>query len=36
MLDGSPAQANAMLNKTYPYYLANQPRTSKTMLDVRD
>ena len=25
-----------MLNKTYPYYLANQPQTSKTMLDVLD
>ncbi|HZY32533.1 MAG TPA: aldehyde dehydrogenase family protein [Rhodanobacter sp.] len=25
-----------MLNKTYPYYLANQPQTSKLMLDVRD
>ncbi|EIL95252.1 aldehyde dehydrogenase family protein [Rhodanobacter spathiphylli] len=25
-----------MLNKTYPYYLANRPQTSKTMLDVRD
>ncbi len=25
-----------MLNKSYPYYLANQPRTSKEMLDVRD
>ena len=25
-----------MLQKTYPYYLANRPRTSKTMLDVRD
>ena len=25
-----------MLAKTYPYYLANQPQTSKDMLDVRD
>ena len=25
-----------MLKKTYPYYLANQPQTSKDMLDVRD
>ncbi|MEO7068206.1 MAG: aldehyde dehydrogenase family protein [Rhodanobacter sp.] len=25
-----------MLDKTYPYYLANQPKTSKVMLDVRD
>ncbi len=25
-----------MLKKTYPYYLANQPQTSKEMLDVRD
>ncbi|MFC5526207.1 aldehyde dehydrogenase family protein [Rhodanobacter ginsengisoli] len=25
-----------MLNKSYPYYLANQPRMSKEMLDVRD
>ena len=25
-----------MLAKSYPYYLANQPRTSKEMLDVRD
>ncbi|KZC35065.1 MULTISPECIES: aldehyde dehydrogenase family protein [Rhodanobacter] len=25
-----------MLDKTYPYYLANQPQTSKDMLDVRD
>ncbi|WP_158884438.1 aldehyde dehydrogenase family protein [Rhodanobacter sp. L36] len=25
-----------MLEKTYPYYLANQPQTSKTMLDVLD
>jgi acyl-CoA reductase-like NAD-dependent aldehyde dehydrogenase len=25
-----------MLAKTYPYYLANRPQTSKTMLDVRD
>ncbi|MEO8999220.1 MAG: aldehyde dehydrogenase family protein [Rhodanobacter sp.] len=25
-----------MLKKTYPYYLANQPQTSKTMLDVVD
>jgi acyl-CoA reductase-like NAD-dependent aldehyde dehydrogenase len=25
-----------MLDKTYPYYLANQPQTSKTMLEVRD
>ena len=25
-----------MLAKTYPYYLANRPRTSKTMLEVRD
>ncbi len=25
-----------MLNKTYPYYLANRPQTSKTMLDVFD
>ncbi|GAA0888860.1 aldehyde dehydrogenase family protein [Rhodanobacter soli] len=25
-----------MLRKTYPYYLANQPQTSKLMLDVRD
>ena len=25
-----------MLAKTYPYYLANQPRTSKDMLDVHD
>ena len=25
-----------MLDKTYPYYLANQPQTSKTMLDVHD
>src|SRR6185437_13029542 len=27
---------NPMLAKTYPYYLANQPQTSKTMLDVFD
>jgi len=26
----------AMLSKTYPYYLANQPQSSKTMLDVLD
>jgi acyl-CoA reductase-like NAD-dependent aldehyde dehydrogenase len=26
----------AVLKKTYPYYLANQPQTSKQMLDVRD
>lgn len=25
-----------MLNKTYPYYLANQPQTAKTMLEVFD
>lgn len=25
-----------MLAKTYPYYLANRPQSSKTMLDVRD
>ncbi|MEO5831272.1 MAG: aldehyde dehydrogenase family protein [Rhodanobacter sp.] len=25
-----------MLRKTYPYYLANRPQTSKLMLDVRD
>ncbi|MEO7072806.1 MAG: aldehyde dehydrogenase family protein [Rhodanobacter sp.] len=25
-----------MLDKTYPYYLANRPQTSKTMLEVRD
>ncbi|WP_426661318.1 aldehyde dehydrogenase family protein [Rhodanobacter aciditrophus] len=25
-----------MLDKTYPYYLANQPQTSKTLLDVFD
>ena len=25
-----------MLDKTYPYYLANQPKTSKQMLEVRD
>ena len=25
-----------MLDKTYPYYLANQPKTSRTMLEVRD
>ena len=25
-----------MLRKTYPYYLANQPQTSKIMLDVHD
>jgi len=25
-----------MLNKSYPYYLANQPQTAKTMLEVRD
>lgn len=25
-----------MLRKTYPYYLANRPQTSKVMLDVRD
>lgn len=25
-----------MLAKTYPYYLANRPQTSQTMLDVRD
>ena len=25
-----------MLAKTYPYYLANQPQTSKTMMDVLD
>ncbi|MCW8806553.1 MAG: aldehyde dehydrogenase family protein, partial [Rhodanobacter sp.] len=25
-----------MLRKNYPYYLANQPRTSKVMLEVRD
>ncbi|HTH67022.1 MAG TPA: aldehyde dehydrogenase family protein, partial [Rhodanobacter sp.] len=25
-----------MLRKTYPYYLANQPQTSKDMLDVHD
>ena len=25
-----------MLAKTYPYYLANQPQTAKTMLDVYD
>ena len=25
-----------MLKKTYPYYLANQPQTSRTMLDVLD
>ena len=25
-----------MLEKTYPYYLANRPQTSKTMLEVRD
>jgi len=25
-----------MLNKSYPYYLANQPQTAKTMLDVFD
>lgn len=25
-----------MLAKSYPYYLANRPQTSKTMLDVRD
>jgi acyl-CoA reductase-like NAD-dependent aldehyde dehydrogenase len=25
-----------MLAKTYPYYLANRPQTSRTMLDVRD
>jgi acyl-CoA reductase-like NAD-dependent aldehyde dehydrogenase len=25
-----------MLRKTYPYYLANQPKTSKLMLDVHD
>ena len=25
-----------MLDKTYPYYLANRPQTSKEMLDVRD
>ncbi|MEW9625847.1 aldehyde dehydrogenase family protein [Rhodanobacter geophilus] len=25
-----------MLNKTYPFYLANQPQTAKTMLDVFD
>jgi len=25
-----------MLDKTYPYYLANRPQSSKTMLEVRD
>ena len=25
-----------MLNKTYPYYLANRPQSAKTMLDVVD
>jgi len=25
-----------MLDKTYPYYLANRPQTSKTLLEVRD
>ena len=25
-----------MLKKTYPYYLANQPQTSKAMMDVLD
>jgi aldehyde dehydrogenase (NAD+) len=25
-----------MLEKTYPYYLANRPQSSKTLLDVRD
>ena len=25
-----------MLAKTYPYYLANRPQSSKTLLDVRD
>jgi aldehyde dehydrogenase (NAD+) len=25
-----------MLDKTYPYYLANRPQTSRTMLEVRD
>jgi len=36
MLAGLQSQASAMLNKTYPFYLANQPQTSKDMLDVRD
>jgi acyl-CoA reductase-like NAD-dependent aldehyde dehydrogenase len=27
---------NAMLDKSYPYYLANRPQTSKAMLDVLD
>jgi aldehyde dehydrogenase (NAD+) len=36
MLAESQPQASAMLNKTYPYYLANQPQTSKSMLDVFD
>lgn len=30
------AEEARMLDKTYPYYLANKPRTSRTMLDVFD
>jgi acyl-CoA reductase-like NAD-dependent aldehyde dehydrogenase len=36
MLDAILPKTTAMLDKTYPYYLANQPQTSKIMRDVRD
>ena len=36
MLGGIPSTATAMLKRTYPYYLANQPQASKVMLDVLD
>jgi acyl-CoA reductase-like NAD-dependent aldehyde dehydrogenase len=36
MLDAMPSTTNAMLKKSYPYYLANQPQQPNTDLAVRD
>ena len=35
-MSATTALGKAMLDKTYPYYLANRPQTSKSMLEVHD